>query len=97
MKNLTHLQWFKYLANFVKVNILRNSLECLHIIFVSCFFSATILQYKKLKIEFCFSNESYNEEQEIGSITLLHYRQAVFSLSDSEKKLYRVCFINFFV
>ena len=70
MKNLTHLQWFKYLAKFVKVNILINSLECLHIIFVSCFFSATILQYKKLKIEFYFSNESYNEEQEIGSITL---------------------------
>ena len=68
MKNLTHLQWFKYLAKFVKVNILINSLECLHIIFVSCFFSATILQYKKLKIEFYFSNESYNEEQEIGSI-----------------------------
>ena len=70
MKNLTHLQWFKYLAKYVKVNILINSLECLHIIFVSCFFSATILQYKKLKIEFYFSNESYIEEQEIGSITL---------------------------
>ena len=70
MKNLTHLQWFKYLAKYVKVNILINSLECLHIIFVSCFFSATILQYKKLKIEFYFSNESYNEEQVIGSITL---------------------------
>ena len=34
------------------------------------FFSATTLQYKQLKIEFYFSNESYNEEQEIGSITL---------------------------
>ena len=42
MKKLTHLQWFKHLANFVKVNILRNSLECLHMIFVS-FFSQ--LQY----------------------------------------------------
>ena len=62
MKKVTHLQWFKYLANFVKVNILRNSLECLHMIFV-IFFSATILQYKQLKIEFSFANESYNEEQ----------------------------------
>ena len=42
MKNVTYWQWFKYLANFVKVNILRNSLECLHMIFVSFFFSATI-------------------------------------------------------
>ena len=42
MKRVTHLQWFKYLANFVKVNILRNSLECLYMIFVS-FFSQ--LQY----------------------------------------------------
>ena len=30
MERITHLQWFKYFANFVKVNILRNSLECLH-------------------------------------------------------------------
>ena len=70
MKKVTHLQWFKYLANFVKVNILRNSVECLHMIFVPVFFSATILQNKQLKIEFYFSNESYNEEQEIGSILL---------------------------
>ena len=70
MKKVTHLQRFKYLANSVKVNILRNSLECLHMIFGSFFFSATTLQYKQLKIEFYFSNESYNEEQEIGSITL---------------------------
>ena len=62
MKKITNLQWFKYLANFVKVNILRNSLECLHMIFV-IFFSATILRYKQLKIEFFFANESYNEEQ----------------------------------
>ena len=34
------------------------------------FFSATTLQYKQLKIEFYFSNESYNEEQEIESIIL---------------------------
>ena len=34
------------------------------------FFSATTLQYKQLKIEFYFSNESYNEEQEIVSIIL---------------------------
>ena len=62
MKKITNLQWFKYLANFVKVNILRNSPECLHMIFV-IFFSATILKYKQLKIEFYFANESYNEEQ----------------------------------
>ena len=66
---VTHLQWFKYLANFVKVNIGGNSLECLHMIFVSFFFSATILQYKQLTTEFYFSNECYNEHQEIGSIT----------------------------
>ena len=51
MKKLTHLQWFKYLANCVKINILRSSLECLHMVFVS-FFSATISQYKLLKILF---------------------------------------------
>ena len=34
------------------------------------FFSTTRLQYKQLKIEFYFSNESYNEEQEIVSIIL---------------------------
>ena len=58
-------------ANSVKVNILKNSLECLHMIFVSFFFffSAATLQYEQLKI-FIFSNESYNEEQEIGSIIL---------------------------
>ena len=38
--------------------------------FGSFFFSATKLQYKQLKIKFYFSNESYNEEQEIGIITL---------------------------
>ena len=71
MKKVNHLQWFKYLANFLKVNILKNSLECLHMIFVSFFFffSAATLQYEQLKI-FIFSNESYNEEQEIGSIIL---------------------------
>ena len=57
MKKLTPWQWLKYLANFVKVNILRNSQECLHLIFVSFFFSATTLQYKQSKIEFYFSNE----------------------------------------
>ena len=36
--------------------------------FCSFFFSATILQYKQLKIKFYFSNESYNDEQEVGSI-----------------------------
>ena len=63
----------KYLANFAKVNIvniLRNALECLHMIFVSFFLTATILQSKQLKIEYYFSNESDNEEQEIGSILL---------------------------
>ena len=50
-------------GNTVKVYILRNSLECLHMIFVRFFFSATTLQYKQLKIEFYFSKESYNEEQ----------------------------------
>ena len=70
MKKVTHLQRFKYLANSVKVNILRKSLECLHMIFGSFFFSTTTLQYKQLKIEFYFSNESYNEEEEIESITL---------------------------
>ena len=70
MKKVTHLQWFKYLANFVKVNILRNSLECLHMIFVSFFFLATILQYKQLKTEFYFPNESYSKEQETESIIL---------------------------
>ena len=70
MKNGTHLQRFKYLANSVLVNILRNSLKCLYIVFVSFFFSATTLQYKQWKKEFYFSNESYNKEQEIVSITL---------------------------
>ena len=42
MKKVTHLQWFKYFANFVKINILENSLECLHIIFLSFFFSYNI-------------------------------------------------------
>ena len=88
MKKLTHLQWFKHLANFVKVNILRNSLECLHMIFVSFFFSAAILEYKQLKIEFYFSNESYNEEYKIGSITL--------RASSFLTVMLRVCFINFF-
>ena len=71
MKKVTHLQQFKYLANAVKLNILRNSLECLRMAFVSFFFSATTLQYKQLKKEFHFSNESYTEEQEIVSIILL--------------------------
>ena len=79
-------------ANSVKVNISRNSIECLHMIFVS-FFPATTLQYKQLKIEFYFSNESYNEEQQIGSIIL---PTSSFSQSGSWKKLYWVCFINFF-
>ena len=52
-------------------------------IFVSFFFSATILQYKQLKIEFYFSNESYNEEQEIGIITLR--TSSFLSLSGSGK------------
>ena len=30
MKKFSHLQWFKYLANFVKVNILGDSLEYPH-------------------------------------------------------------------
>ena len=42
MKKVTHLQWFKYLANFVKVNILRNSLKRLHMIFVICFLGCSI-------------------------------------------------------
>ena len=82
MKKVTHLQWFKYLANFVKVNILRNSLECLHMIFVF-FFSATILQYRQLNLGFYLSNESYNEEQEIGFITL--WKSSFISLSGSGK------------
>ena len=65
MKKVTHLQRFKYLAIAVKLNILKNSLECLDMVFVKFFFSATTLQYKQLKIEFYFSNKSYNEEQEI--------------------------------
>ena len=52
-------------------------------IFVSFFFSATILQYKQLKIEFYFSNESYNEEEEIGIITL--QTSSLLSLSGSGK------------
>ena len=47
MKKLTQLQWFKYFANFVELNILRNSLECLHLIFVSSF---SQLQYYKIKL-----------------------------------------------
>ena len=39
-------------------------------IFVSFFSLATTLQYKQLKIEFYFSNEPYNEEQEIVSIII---------------------------
>ena len=49
------------------VSFLINSL---HMIVVIFFFSAAILQYKQLKIKFHFSNESFNEEQEIGSIIL---------------------------
>ena len=49
MKKVTHLQQFKYLANAGKLNILRNSLECLQMVFVSFFLSATTLQYKQLK------------------------------------------------
>ena len=37
MKKVTYLHRFKYLTNSVKVNISRNSLECLHMIFVSFF------------------------------------------------------------
>ena len=47
MKKLTHLQWFKYLANFLKVNIVRNSLECLHIIFVSFIFLMNLIMKSK--------------------------------------------------
>ena len=39
-------------------------------ILVSFFFSAAILLCKQLKIKFYSSNESFNEEQEIGSIIL---------------------------
>ena len=49
MKKVTHLQQFKYSANAGKLNILRNSLECLQMVFVSFFLSATTLQYKQLK------------------------------------------------
>ena len=42
MKKLTHLQWFKDLINFVKGHILRNSLECLRIIFVIFFLNYNI-------------------------------------------------------
>ena len=66
MKKLTHLQWFKYLAYFVKVILRPPGMSAYDFFFF--FFSATILQCKQLKIEFYFSNESYNEEQEIGSI-----------------------------
>ena len=34
MKKLTRVQWFKDLAILVKRRILRNSLGCLHMIFV---------------------------------------------------------------
>ena len=80
MKKVTHLQYFKYLASFVKVNILRNSLECLHMIFIFIFFSATILQYKQLNLGFYLSIESYNEEQEI-----LHYGKAFLSLCQAQE------------
>ena len=66
MKKLTHLQWFKYLAYFVKVILRPPGMSAYDFFFF--FFSAAILQCKQLKIEFYFSNESYNEEQEIGSI-----------------------------
>ena len=42
MKEITHLQKFKYLANFLKVNILRDSMEYLHMIFVRFFLSYNI-------------------------------------------------------
>ena len=64
-------RWFSQLANFVKVNIQEipwNVCICLH----KFFFSATILQYKQLKIEFYFSNESY-------------CRHAVFSLYQAQE------------
>ena len=49
MKKLTPLQWLKYLANFVKVNILRNSQECLHLIFVSFFFLSYNITIQAIK------------------------------------------------
>ena len=52
-------------------------------IFVIFFFSASILQYKQLNLEFYLSNESYNEEQEIGFITL--WKSSFISLSGSGK------------
>ena len=42
MKEITHLQKFKYLASFLKVNILRDSMEYLHMIFVRFFLSYNI-------------------------------------------------------
>ena len=68
MKKLTPLQLLKYLANFVKVNILRTSLECLHMIFVTFFYQLQYYNINNQRLEFNFSNESYNKEQEIGSI-----------------------------
>ena len=59
------------LAYFAEGHTLRNTLECLHTIFVSLFFSATVLQYKQLKdINFYFSNESCNEKQGIKGVIL---------------------------
>ena len=48
MKKVTHLQRFKYLAIAVKINLLRNSLECLDMVFVSFYFLGTTLQYRVL-------------------------------------------------
>ena len=59
MKKLTHLQWFKYLAYFVKVILRPPGMSAYD--FCYFFFSATILQCKQLKIEFYFSNEPYNK------------------------------------
>ena len=67
------------LAYFAEGHTLRNTLECLHIIFVSLFFSATVLQYKQLKIlNFTFLMNLVMKSKESK---VLYYGQAVFSLS----------------
>ena len=78
IKKLTHLKRFKKdLAYFVEGHISRNTLECLHIIFI--FFSATILQYKKLKIsKFTFLMNLMMRSKESK---VLYYGQVFFLLS----------------
>ena len=79
MKKLAQLQKFKRFSLLCRRHILRNTLECLHMILVSFFFSATILQYKQLKTsKFTFLIDFLMKSKESK---VLYYRQAVFSLT----------------